>query len=185
MVVNDPNAGNVRSVGYLFIGLGLFFATELLVSKLLFPVKSLEMGDAVGLVCPLVLCVSGLVVLRRSPYVQQIEERRHFAAQGNLQRVRLATHQPLPTEAVLPLPTTIRLRPRWGLVLIMALSLLLCFLLLFTLTFPTAPYNALLIPLVSLILAGVFDVLVLLIGARSRREGCASGACFSRTRSDS
>jgi hypothetical protein len=166
MVLNDPNAGNARSVGYLFIGLGLCCATELLVSQLIYPVKSLAMGDVLGLGCLLVLCVNGIVLLRCSPYIQRIEERRHYAAQGNLQRVSLAAHQPLPTEAVLPLPTTIRLRPRWGLVLVMALSLLLCFLLLFTLTFPSAPYNTLLIPLLSLLLAGVFDALLLLIGAQ-------------------
>ena len=106
MVKANPSYENARgnSFSLLFVGLmnlGLWVF-----------ISSSHRGGVPFLVLGLLFLASGLFIFLWTRHFKSLNARRQAAANGNALLVSLAEVQPIPAETALPLPFTIKMRPR-------------------------------------------------------------------------
>jgi hypothetical protein len=112
MVKADENANGQRRSGWVLIAVGLLYEIPIGGAVLLSGFASHEPSFLLLIFLgPLGFILGGTLILVKAPRWQRFEQRRQAAASADQAASYLATAQPAPDEAALPLPFTIKIRP--------------------------------------------------------------------------
>lgn len=162
MVQVDTNSRFLRLMGVGFITLGLVGTGLSFVDLFPFSINFLPLGGPLQLMGPLLVALLGWGFIFLSQRQQRLEVKRQLAAQSVQQSVPMAAEQPHPNGTLLPLPYTIRLGPRWG-VLFLAFLLMLLLLAGLALLSPSKLYLPTLLITLLVSVGGVTIITVILV----------------------
>ncbi|HEU5199832.1 MAG TPA: hypothetical protein VFU32_09355, partial [Ktedonobacterales bacterium] len=111
MIKADEHANEQRRSGWVFIAIGLVYGIGIGSMVLLSGLAPQRYLLPLILSGPLGMLLGGVITLMRAPRWQRFEQRRQAAASATYDTSYLASVQPAPDEAALPLPFTIEIKP--------------------------------------------------------------------------